>query len=568
MIKNKISTVVESQIPSHIREDYPVFVEFIKKYYEFTETSDGALGALSKLLYNNDVDSLDKSLLERLKRELAIPLSIAKKDSYVFNKNIKDLYLAKGTEESIRILFRLLFNEEVLISYPKEQILRASDGKWSQESFITVEAVDGDLPLDLLDYTIRIHSDGTSYNIVPKKAEKVSPTAIRIYFSFLFVLGINEGDRVEGLDSNLEVFFEGKVVASPNKINILVPGTRWQVGKVFSLDRSVVPSIARATKVGPSGELLSAEILQYGYPHKEGKTYYISPIKKPLLSSAIEVESVVTGIDPLTFEHSISVTDFIDSISENFTAYSDTSSYFLEDYVQHGYSGEILVEQSNEYSEEFSYDDDITYEEWLKTRTLIMIDFNEITKTIGNWKDDSGQVSNQFVRLQDNYFYQIFSYLIETEFNIADSIPILNLSNPAGLKGFLNENKTNIIDMRSGISVSRTISNEKIFLFDVTEGMSDSLFKNVTLDKDSYLDSGDIAESLVKDHIQPKTTEYSVEDLIAKQIEFVQSESFEVSGEPYAAKNVIMRGYTEITEEYFVEDYNEPSSSELVHLAT
>ena len=565
--KGKVSSTIESQIPSHIKEDYPLFVQFIKHYYEFLEQPDGALGALGKLIYNKGIDDMPSEFVVKLKQELALPLSIAQKDSNVFSKNIKDLYLAKGTEESIRILFRLLFNEEVLISYPKEQILRASDGKWSQESFITVERNDGDLPLDLLDYTIRIHSDGTSYNIVPKKVEKVSPTAFRIYFSFLFVLNITEGDRVEGLSSNLDVFFVGKVVASPNKINILVPGTRWQVGKVFNLDGSVVPSIARATKVGPSGELLQAEIIQYGYTHQEGKTYYISPIKKPLLSSAIEVESVVTGIDPLTFEHSISVTDFVDSISENLTAYSDTNSYFLEDYVQHGYAGEILVEQSNVYSEEFSYDSDITYEEWLKTRTLIMIDFNEITKTVGNWKDDSGQVSNQFVRLQDNYFYQIFSYLIETEFNVAESSPILNLSNPAGLKGFLNENKTNIIDMRSGISVIRTISNEKIFLFDVTEGMSDSLFKNVTLDKDSYLDSGDIAESLVKDHIQPKTTEYSVEDLIAKQIEVVQSESFEVSGEPYADANVIMRGYTEITEEYFAEDYNAPSS-ELVYLAT
>ena len=526
--KGKVSSTIESQIPSHIKEDYPLFVQFIKHYYEFLEQPDGALGALGKLIYNKGIDDMPSEFVVKLKQELALPLSIAQKDSNVFSKNIKDLYLAKGTEESIRILFRLLFNEEVLISYPKEQILRASDGKWSQESFITVERNDGDLPLDLLDYTIRIHSDGTSYNIVPKKVEKVSPTAFRIYFSFLFVLNITEGDRVEGLSSNLDVFFVGKVVASPNKINILVPGTRWQVGKVFNLDGSVVPSIARATKVGPSGELLQAEIIQYGYTHQEGKTYYISPIKKPLLSSAIEVESVVTGIDPLTFEHSISVTDFVDSISENLTAYSDTNSYFLEDYVQHGYAGEILVEQSNVYSEEFSYDSDITYEEWLKTRTLIMIDFNEITKTVGNWKDDSGQVSNQFVRLQDNYFYQIFSYLIETEFNVAESSPILNLSNPAGLKGFLNENKTNIIDMRSGISVIRTISNEKIFLFDVTEGMSDSLFKNVTLDKDSYLDSGDIAESLVKDHIQPKTTEYSVEDLIAKQIEVVQSESLQI----------------------------------------
>lgn len=51
-------------------------------------------------------------------------------DQRLLIKNIQRLLKEKGTEESFRLLFRLLFNEEIDVSYPGERILRASDGKW------------------------------------------------------------------------------------------------------------------------------------------------------------------------------------------------------------------------------------------------------------------------------------------------------------------------------------------------------------------------------------------------------------------------------------------------------
>jgi hypothetical protein len=51
-------------------------------------------------------------------------------------KNIKSLYRLKGTSKGHEIFFRILFNETAETKYPREQILRVSDGKWNTKKVI------------------------------------------------------------------------------------------------------------------------------------------------------------------------------------------------------------------------------------------------------------------------------------------------------------------------------------------------------------------------------------------------------------------------------------------------
>ena len=55
-------------------------------------------------------------------------------DLRFFLKNIKKFYRAKGSEKSFRTLFRVLFGQENLdFYYPKGDLLKVSDGNWSQD---------------------------------------------------------------------------------------------------------------------------------------------------------------------------------------------------------------------------------------------------------------------------------------------------------------------------------------------------------------------------------------------------------------------------------------------------
>ena len=53
-------------------------------------------------------------------------------------KNIKDLYRAKGTRKGHELFFRILLNEDPILYYPKQDMLRVSDGKWSEDSILRI----------------------------------------------------------------------------------------------------------------------------------------------------------------------------------------------------------------------------------------------------------------------------------------------------------------------------------------------------------------------------------------------------------------------------------------------
>ena len=76
-------------------------------------------------------------------------------------KSIRYLYGLKGTREGNNLFFKLLFNENADTKYPREQILRASDGKWSTSKVIRVIAIVGDTA-NLIGRTITGQTSGAT----------------------------------------------------------------------------------------------------------------------------------------------------------------------------------------------------------------------------------------------------------------------------------------------------------------------------------------------------------------------------------------------------------------------
>jgi len=112
--------------------DGPLMVKFIEYYYEWLSQFDNALDVNRKLLEYNDVDTVPDKFLHFLKNEFmkSIPVNSTTVDQRFLIKHIKDFYKAKGTELAYRLLFRILYNEEISFYYPGRDILRASDGRW------------------------------------------------------------------------------------------------------------------------------------------------------------------------------------------------------------------------------------------------------------------------------------------------------------------------------------------------------------------------------------------------------------------------------------------------------
>lgn len=136
-----VSNFVEHQFPDFYKEQGQDFIDFVKAYYEWLEDE----GPSRDIFSSRDIDlTADKFVKHFSAKYLqGIPSSITADKRFAV-KHILDLYRSKGSAAGMKLLFRLLYNEDITIYQPSSDILRASDGRWIQKSYMEV---DGDLSI-------------------------------------------------------------------------------------------------------------------------------------------------------------------------------------------------------------------------------------------------------------------------------------------------------------------------------------------------------------------------------------------------------------------------------------
>lgn len=96
---------------------------------------------IQQLLSYADIDNTVYSFLDKFRDSFmeAVPETLASGISKRnLLKNIRDLYSAKGTEDGHKLFFRILFNETPELIYPKDNMLRSSDGQWTRDKVMHV----------------------------------------------------------------------------------------------------------------------------------------------------------------------------------------------------------------------------------------------------------------------------------------------------------------------------------------------------------------------------------------------------------------------------------------------
>jgi hypothetical protein len=111
---------------------------------------------IQDLLNFRDPDKVISNFLTKFRNEFlnTLPETLSNGvDKRKLIKNIKSLYRAKGTNKGHELFFRLLFGLESETIYPRENILRASDGKWDTRKILRAIGTTGNT-LDLIGRTI------------------------------------------------------------------------------------------------------------------------------------------------------------------------------------------------------------------------------------------------------------------------------------------------------------------------------------------------------------------------------------------------------------------------------
>lgn len=134
------SNLIVDQVPDFINRDHETFRTFIEAYYEWMERNENPFGIIDSFMDLTDVDrSLGIFFLDFRETYLKnFPYQLARDSNgnvvseANFIKNIREFYRAKGTEKAYKFLFRLIYNASSEIYYPSKDILRSSDGKWTE----------------------------------------------------------------------------------------------------------------------------------------------------------------------------------------------------------------------------------------------------------------------------------------------------------------------------------------------------------------------------------------------------------------------------------------------------
>lgn len=139
-----ITPHIEKQFPGLYKEDGDFLIQFMEAYYEFLETDTASYVYNARRMHDlNDVDDLvDESLNKFLwyfkeKYLDDFPFQSATDKSFMV-KHIMDYHRSKGTPNSLRLLMRLLFNEDADVYYPGKDVLRASDSVYYRPIYIEV----------------------------------------------------------------------------------------------------------------------------------------------------------------------------------------------------------------------------------------------------------------------------------------------------------------------------------------------------------------------------------------------------------------------------------------------
>ena len=163
---------------------------------------------IQQLLDYADVDKTISGFLSKFRNSFltSIPENLAtgvSKNKLI--KNIKTLYQSKGTKRASEIFFKLLFNEAAEIKYPKDEMLRVSDGKWDTRKILRCLEVGTSDATTLIGQTITQANNPTDTNINEATA------IVEDVFKFL-VGGVTVTELVLGDDSVNGTFVDGQTI--------------------------------------------------------------------------------------------------------------------------------------------------------------------------------------------------------------------------------------------------------------------------------------------------------------------------------------------------------------------
>lgn len=521
MFRNVVSSVIRQQVPEYIRENHPVFVDFLEAYYEWCESQDGSVGSIASYQELMDAglttdaffDEFHKMYMPSLPRDFLA-------DRGLVIKNIKDFYAAKGTEKAIRFLFRILYDEEISFYYPKTDILCASDGTWRNTAKIFVTSDTGDI-FALVNQTITGVTSGAVAGVID--ITEVPDTDPQVY-----ELSLIDYDGSFTVGESVEEYYDGEITTTAlgyvSSITITNAGDSYEVGDpvVISSPTGTGATVV-VSKISGTNPITGFEIIDGGSGYRVGdkidlaflggsgiggvatvasvtpdsvETVYttlISSIQNTvistisastiisLLSSTTVTRGAITGIT-LSSAGKYYPNRFLVRVNQQTPTYGYPAGTGAVIYADASNTGKVLeceVSDSGYGYLQSNTTGSLTGQGDGTARVSVNVSAGPLI-TGGQHIDDNGKLSDRKY-LQDNVFYQQYSYVVKSTQELSNYKDILKkTTHPSGfiLFGELN--------LESSASCPSSVNSASFIELELTQNISvrgfATTYQEVTVD--------------------------------------------------------------------------------------
>ena len=148
-IEKIITPLIDSQFPGFYQEEGPLFVLFLKEYYNWLSTKTyevNGVNVAGAVLYHSrslpeyrDIDKTVEEYIVYFKEKYLKGVnfnSLSNRRNLV--KAAHDIFKSKGSAQSLDLLFSLVYGIKIEIYTPGDDIFRCSDGEWFIPKYLEV----------------------------------------------------------------------------------------------------------------------------------------------------------------------------------------------------------------------------------------------------------------------------------------------------------------------------------------------------------------------------------------------------------------------------------------------
>lgn len=497
IIKTKFDTTafLKERIPSYfLDEKYKQLVFFLEAFFEWLSGQGNPQYIIRNLLNYRNIDYTVREFVDIFFRKYfsGFPTDVLV-DKRLLIKHSNDFSSTKGTEAAFKLLFKILYNEDVELYYPGKYLFNTSDGDWQQKTICKITPDDSGLSTEdiytsrIIGYRIRGTVSGCeakidnilSYSVAGKRIAELTISEVNGVFDFSEPVIIYTGDLNK--PSELIQYRGMRIVNIPSIAGYIDRGAGFLEDYSVVVDNPEHPnevdyqSIIKIERVG-SDKITSLVIENGGLNYSVGDRVcaydknllnenfvaYVSAVNYVGMIEEIKIRNAGFGFQStpeIKVESGLGSGAIIKAVSPNAGQIKSLSFYEIGSFFEK--SG--VVTMKSPATDGTGRDAEI----YLTPATIGM--------TEGRFHNYTSHTSNVSIKLQDSGAYQKLSYIVRSGVNYSDFVDIVKkLVHPAGY----NLVGEYFIQLNIYLGLYGGQANTKL---------NDTKYKNLTIRLDSHL---------------------------------------------------------------------------------